>query len=303
MGESGQGGGLYNEVTGAATIVDTVVSNNTVISGPTAVNSRLVLGAGVYNAGGLTLEAGSVDHNATKQSNTALGGGIYNTGTVSVNGSEIRDNVAFRGGGVYNLGGTVTLVNVAVDGNSANSDGGVYSNGSLTVSEGEIVGNSAHAFGGIYNGLRAYIVGCTIGGNESTTADAGGVGNDGNMTMDSCIIQDNSADSLIPVVHAGGILNTGTLTVRGSTISGNISSIDGGGIYNSGTLTLTNFGNVRTEILLNHASSRRWPFQLRLREHFQLHDWWRDRRHESGDGRRRNLQCRHDEVDRQWDRQ
>ena len=41
--------------------------------------------------------------------------------------------------------------------------------------------------------------------------------------------------------HGGGIINSGTLTLTNSTVSGNTAGLsDGGGIFNSGTLTLTN---------------------------------------------------------------
>ena len=64
--------------------------------------------------------------------------------------------------------------------------------------------------------------------------DGGGVHNDGGtLTITGSTISGNWAES-----DGGGIYNSGVLTIYGSTISGNWAESDGGGIYNSGVLTI-----------------------------------------------------------------
>ena len=59
------------------------------------------------------------------------------------------------------------------------------------------------------------------------------------MTLTSCSVDGNNS-----VGSGGGILNSGTLTVTNSTISGNTAGY-GGGIYSTGTLTMTNSDDYR----------------------------------------------------------
>jgi len=71
--------------------------------------------------------------------------------------------------------------------------------------------------------------------------NGGGIKNSGILTLDSCIVSNNSISNPtenIPV-SGGGIYNTGTLEVSNSTIRGN-GAAEGGGIYNQGTLTVSN---------------------------------------------------------------
>lgn len=71
--------------------------------------------------------------------------------------------------------------------------------------------------------------------NGFTAAASGGVVNEGILTLDHCIIRDNQGADL----GGGGIDNSGTLTVKWSTIGNNI----GTGIYNwqqAGPLTILN---------------------------------------------------------------
>ena len=59
------------------------------------------------------------------------------------------NSVTFYGGGIYNDGGTVTVSNSTLSGNSASQGGGMFNqDGALTVSDSEITGNTAIDFGG-----------------------------------------------------------------------------------------------------------------------------------------------------------
>jgi predicted outer membrane repeat protein len=74
----------------------------------------------------------------------------------------------------------------------------------------------------------------TLSGLTISSGYGGGILNNSGdtLTVSNCILSGNTG---------AGIHNDGTLTVTGSTLSGNSSNSDGGGIYNDGpTLTVTN---------------------------------------------------------------
>lgn len=77
------------------------------------------------------------------------------------------------------------------------------------------------------------IINFIISGNHG----AGGVSNSGQLTLNNSIIKGNSASGNY---IGGGVSNSGQLTINNSTINGNYAS-NGGGIYNFyGTVTLNN---------------------------------------------------------------
>ncbi|HEX7914778.1 Ig-like domain-containing protein [Rudaea sp.] len=73
---------------------------------------------------------------------------------------------------------------------------------------------------------------------NGTSPIAGGIGNSGTLTLDHCTVSGNASGT---GGQGGGILNAhGVLTITNSTISGNTSPTFGAGIANVGTMTLTN---------------------------------------------------------------
>jgi len=80
---------------------------------------------------------------------------------------------------------------------------------------------------------------CTIYNNKNNinpiSSYGGGIGNSGTLTITGSTIDSNLAG------NGGGIINysSGTLTITGSTIKNNSANLIGGGIWNSGTLTIT----------------------------------------------------------------
>ena len=68
----------------------------------------------------------------------------------------------------------------------------------------------------------------------------GGILNFGTLTISGCTLSNNSSCSLDSQLMGGGIHNAGTLTVTGCTLSNNSTMYGyGGAIYNAGTLTVS----------------------------------------------------------------
>ena len=174
---------------------------------------------------------------------TFCGGGIYNGGTLTLLNSTLSGNSAGYGGGIYNDHGTLTVQNSTLSGNSADvfsgGGGGIYNNqGTLTVQNSTLSGNSStFDGGGIYNNFGTLTVqNSTLSGNPATYY-GGGIYNAGTLTVQNSTLSGNLARS------GGGIYNRyDTLTtVQNSTLSGNSTNYYGGGIYNDeGTLTVQN---------------------------------------------------------------
>ncbi|MFZ1640435.1 MAG: Calx-beta domain-containing protein [Candidatus Contendobacter sp.] len=156
--------------------------------------------------------------------------------------------LAISGGGAQqifdiNSGVTVTLDGLTLqDGYAPNGGGAIHSQGTLTVSRSTLVGNRAedlshgsYANGGaIYNeGGMLTVTDSTLSGNTSPFGSAGAIGNTGTATLRNSTVSDNTAWG-----GGGGIWNWNTMDITGSTLSSNTAS-EGGGIENTGTLTVT----------------------------------------------------------------
>ena len=117
-----------------------------------------------------------------------------------------------------------------------------------------------HAYDNTYGptGLPLITSPITIQGNGSTIVRRGGprfrliaVSNSGDLTLQNVTLSGGSSHYDAALYHqgyGGGALNYGSLTIEGSTISGNAAGF-GGGVSNRGTLTIQN-----TTITKNRAS-------------------------------------------------
>src|SRR5581483_12014080 len=160
------------------------------------------------------------------------------THTVSISGVTITNGKpsglnAFGGGILHN--DALTLTNVIVSGNSANSSsgaaygGGIYSSGRLVLINSSVINNSAKTAtgiasgGGIVGGFGLMVTNSTVSGN--TAHDSGGGILSGGTFINSTI-NGNSARN-------GGGINGGALTLINSTVSGNYAHDNGGGIYHA----------------------------------------------------------------------
>ncbi len=124
-------------------------------------------------------------------------------------------------------GANLTLSGLTISGGNSNNGGGIYNGGTLTVINSTISGNSSSSYGGgINNGGTLTVTNSTISGNSASTL-GGGIGNiSGTLTVANSTISGNSA------FNGGGIYTAtfATVTLTNSTISGNSAVAFGGGI-------------------------------------------------------------------------
>lgn len=174
------------------------------------------------------------------------GAGIHNAGDLTVRGSSITDNRAFgSGGGVRNLpGATLTMIDSSITDNTAatlDSEIGV---------EWDIRGSGGTpaAFpgvngwgGGLLNEGVATLTNVVVRGNAARQS-YGGIGNvnTANLTLTNVTVDGNVANHVAPgfVVDGpndfsagGGIANYATLTFSDGSITNNLAADQGGGLY------------------------------------------------------------------------
>ena len=175
----------------------------------------------------LSISGVTVSHG--KPPNSFAGGGIFGGASdLTITDSTFTDNhVTDSTGGAISTGGTLTIENSTITGNSAtgaiSDGGGVHATGQLTIRRSTILSNTAAGQGG------------------------GGVfaSGPGLKTIESSTLSGNStSDTSAP---GGGLhVSNGGATIRNSTIAGNFTSgptSDGGGVYAVGSTpepTLTN---------------------------------------------------------------
>ena len=174
---------------------------------------------------------------------------IFFGAEVFINDVTIRNGDAGTsdGGGIRNLpGGTLTLNNSTVSGNTADGSGGIINQGTLTVNNSTVSGNTAAGSGG---GIRN--VGLLLTLNNSTVSDnsavAGG-GIRGGATLKNTIVANNTAgfggDCSGIITSAGHNLDSDGscgLTGTGDIANGNA---------NLGSLALNAPGTTATHALL-----------------------------------------------------
>jgi hypothetical protein len=168
------------------------------------------------------------------------GGGLYNAGgTVTLTDCIVSGNSAEIGfgGGLFNSAGTVTLIDCTVSGNSASSSGGLFNNGgTVTLTDCTVSGNSAYSSSGLFNnGGTVTLTDCTVSHNSARNGAGGGLTNTGGTaTLTDCTVSGNSASS------GGGLFNNGgTATLTDCTVRDNSAGIGGGLQNTNGTVTLT----------------------------------------------------------------
>jgi hypothetical protein len=113
-------------------------------------------------------------------------------------------------------------------------------------------GPALHVLPGAQVTLRGLALRGSAGG-----AFGGGIRNEGELTLEHCLVADNTA------INGGGIANLGILHLQQSVISNNLASGLGGGIYNSAGARLT---LNRTTVIANQADAGGGSFNLGTNE-------------------------------------
>ncbi len=206
----------------------------------TLIKGNSPVGGGVIEATGaqIVLNNTRVAQSAAKDQ----GGAIYcfegTGGTLTLNNSVIDGNTSARGGGIYNDGCALTLNNSHISNNTAvasatvinPSGGGVYNAGPLSSSGSTFSGNRALDGGALYvaAGFTAELNGATISGNGG--GYGGGIENSGALTVTNSLIQGNSVTG-----SGGGLWNLGGVAhISRTTISDNTAG-EGGGVNSYGS--------------------------------------------------------------------
>lgn len=256
------GGGILNY--GNLEVIDINVSENSAH-----------YGGGIANFGNVNVNESNISGNTAY-----YGGGIYNRGTANITGSNLSTNSCQHvitekyslygaawwpylgsGGGIFNDVGSILMIgNSTISGNIVLGDGGGIDNlGTATVTNSTITQNAAWGenvknpredpyFFGSQGGTPLYIL---IDGR------GGGIMNSGTITLIGSNVSGNSAD------RGGGIHNIGTAMIGDSIVSNNFATSYGGGIVNygsvnfsTGTFTLGTLNVINTIISGNEAYLR-----------------------------------------------
>ncbi len=212
--KAANGGALYS--TGGAAV--TTVTGSNFHDNQTKDTITYGWGGAVYMSAGaaVTIQSSTLSANKAR-----YGGAVYVYQTSSLTHLTVNNNSTLSsnsgddgGGGIYILGGTATLTNVTLSGNSGGLGygGGIHNYlGTATLTNVTLSGNSAGAGGGIY-----ILVGIATLTNVTLSGNWAGVGGG--------IYQEESS---------------GTTTLTNVTMSGNLAD-DGSGIWNTGTASLKN---------------------------------------------------------------
>jgi parallel beta-helix repeat protein len=209
------------------------------ISGLTVTNGYSASDGGAiwdYNAD-LTI-SGAMVKDSTSVGSGHEGGGVYAySGSLTINSSTVSGNAAYAGGGIASKYGAVMITDSTVSGNTAYGGGspgygqayggGIWIYGAdLTVDRSTIDENIARDGGGIYmtevsSGGAIVVKNSTIANNHAAHDDGGGIwsnGSDNTLTVIGSTVTGNTA-----LTHGGGIEahNSTAPILENSIVSGN----------------------------------------------------------------------------------
>ncbi|MCB0149420.1 MAG: cadherin-like beta sandwich domain-containing protein, partial [Caldilineaceae bacterium] len=257
--QAGSGFRVFTVDPGADATLNRLTITGGRLSGATAATGA---GAGIYNAGNLTVTNSVVSGNVASHDTAGLGAGIYNANGAMLNlaSTTLASNTAAAGGGLYVSGGAVTLDRAVIATNLvtytiAARGGGIYvAAGVLTVTNGSVITNNvaftatsagASQGGGLYaapvDALR--LISGTIADN---TANQGGgifLAGAGSLDLADVTLSGNHAsldlNALAVNGNGGGIYAANAQTLINGVLSDNLAHNSGGGVYASAALTVT----------------------------------------------------------------
>jgi len=227
------GGGVY------VAAADVTISNCQVMSS-TGSN-----GAGIYNAGVLTLTNSMIAENyGSSTDGMHVGGGIFNVGSLSLYLSSIMSNTAAFAGGINNAGemkirGSTLGYNQGT-GTGRSTAGGIFNVdiGRLDLLDSTVMGNTSYLGGGILNRGSMTITNATVSQNWSPSGSVAGIANlHGELRITNATIVSNtgSAPGIGGGIHNEDIYSLGiqpVLSITNSIVAHN-TGINCGGVVTS----------------------------------------------------------------------
>jgi hypothetical protein len=183
--------------------VDATISDLTITGGKTTGTNH---GAGIYNAGDLTLDHVNVVDNHAYDS--GQGGGLYALGSVTMVDSSFENNTSFVGGGARVNATSTNEISISnstfANNTSATSGGGLW-------------------IWGASNAAPVVITNSTFSGNEAGTYSGGlRASNGGTVSIINSTITDNTAGtSNGGLASAGSGINASVIVLHNSIIAGN----------------------------------------------------------------------------------
>ena len=232
-----EGAGISNGSTATVNITNCRLTGNVVGPGP-------VPGGAVYNSGTLNMSDSTLDLNTSsfEFGNNASGGGLFNSGVATLTHVAITQNVAYYGGAVANTG-TLVINNSNIYVNRGTVGSGIYSNGgSVTITDSTISGNSGSA--GIYEegGATVRLSNSTVSGNIGGAIRT--VSGEQVYLVNATIVNNTGADNQVHaslvqlrntiVGHSPAFANTGPDVSGIITSQGHNLISDGGSVFPAG---------------------------------------------------------------------
>jgi hypothetical protein len=169
----------------------------------------------------------------------------------TISGLTITGGISGSGAGISSLDTYLTLTRVAIIDNHATlHGGGVYGSdgGSLTIAESTISGNSASSGGGLYtrygSGTATMITSSTISGNDATSGSSGQAGGAYFDYASPATVKNSTIYGNHAAGRGGGLYHYGQsggpgLSITASTISHNTAGVRGGGVVSAGNQAYT----------------------------------------------------------------
>jgi len=219
------GGEIYTNT--PLTILNCIISNNTVTANGSGTNGGFSSGGGIFASAPLILKDCTVSNNTATTTSVGYtpygqGGGIYTTDKLTLMNCVISKN-------------TISISITAGPSNSVAEGGGIYAGGELNISNSMISQNSSFAPG---RGSSSLDHGNSRGGGIYA----------GTSNLTNCIISQNSAtaNGVGPVMLGGGIyINAGNSAITNCTIAYNTNEglrRDGGTVKAINSIIFSNTG-------------------------------------------------------------
>lgn len=209
-------------------------TGNLSLNNLTVTNAKEILGGGLFNQNGGTVNLSNCNFSGNSTTLTG-GGGIFNAGMMTLSNTVVSVNTAAnQGGGIFNGTNaelTLTDSTVSFNGDNGIGGGGIGNAGMLTVNRSTIYGNLTNG-----NGGGIFTLSGTVNLTNSTIAFNSAFANNG-----------------------GGIFNGngGTVTIVNSTITDSNQATAGGGIYND--FGAGNVVNLRNTIVAGNNGTTSAP--------------------------------------------